>query len=97
MIILKDLVTSSLLSSFCPFLTNKKQESGFQQVCGLVTRNISVFCLSRVALYFKAIPNSINFYKGIFLHVCLYYSSKDKSKSNLECLEGLLSCVYVNA
>ena len=27
------------------------------------------FCLERVALYFKAIPNSIDFYKGIFLHV----------------------------
>ena len=25
------------------FLTNQKQESGFQQVGGLVTRNISVF------------------------------------------------------
>ena len=30
---------------------------------------ISVFCLQRVALYFKAMPNSIVFYKGIFLHV----------------------------
>ena len=34
----------------------------------LVTRNISVFCLLQVALYFKAMPNSIDFYKGIFLH-----------------------------
>ena len=32
-----DLVTNSLL--------NEKQESGFQHVGGLVTRNISVFCL----------------------------------------------------
>ena len=32
-------------------------------------RNISVFCLWRVALYFKAMPNSIDFYKEIFLHV----------------------------
>ena len=30
---------------------------------GLVTKNISVFCLGRVALYFKAVPNSIDFYK----------------------------------
>ena len=51
------------------FLTNEKQESGFQQVGGLVTRNISVFCLWRVALYFKVMPNSIDFYKGVFLHV----------------------------
>ena len=30
---------------FLSFLRNQKQESGFQQVGGLVTRNISVFCL----------------------------------------------------
>ena len=30
---------------FLSILTNQKQESGFQQVCGLVMRNISVFCL----------------------------------------------------
>ena len=30
---------------FLSFLTNQKQESDFQQVGGLVTRNISVFCL----------------------------------------------------
>ena len=30
---------------FFSFLTNQKEESGFQQVGGLVTRNISVFCL----------------------------------------------------
>ena len=35
---------------FLSFLKNEKQESGFQQVGGLVTRNISVFCLSRLAL-----------------------------------------------
>ena len=70
---------------FLSFLTNQKQESGFQQVGSLVTRNISVFCLYRVALYFKAMPNSIEFYKGIFLHVipvliivswiCIYFTT----------------------
>ena len=30
---------------FLSFLTNHKQESGFQQVDGLVTRSFSVFCL----------------------------------------------------
>ena len=30
---------------FLSFLTNEKQKSGFQQVGGLVTRDISVFCL----------------------------------------------------
>ena len=39
-----DLVTNSLLSSFC-FLTNQKYKSRFQQVGGLVPRNISAFCL----------------------------------------------------
>ena len=67
-IILPDLVTNSLLFSFCPFLQTKKPESRVQQVGGLVTRNTSVFCLKGVALYFKAMPNSIDFYKGIFLH-----------------------------
>ena len=36
-----DLVKKSLLL----FLTNRKQESDFQQVGGLVMGNISVFCL----------------------------------------------------
>ena len=56
-----------LFSSF--ILTNLKQESRFQKVGGLVTRNVSVFCLQQVTLYFKAMPNSIDFYKAIFLHV----------------------------
>ena len=54
---------------FLFFLRNQKQESTFQQVGGLATINISVLYLYRVALYFKAMPNSIGFYKGIFLHV----------------------------
>ena len=43
-IILAHLVTNSLLFSLS-FLTNQKQGSGFQQAGGLVTINISVFCL----------------------------------------------------
>ena len=35
------------------FLKNQKQESGFQQTDSMVTRSISVFCLQRVALFFK--------------------------------------------
>ena len=54
---------------FFSVLTNQKQESGFQEVGGLVTINISVFCLWQVALYFKAMLNSIDFYIGIFLNV----------------------------
>ena len=45
---------------FLSFLTNQKQQSGFHQVCSLVTRNI-FFCLQRATLYFKAMPNSIDF------------------------------------
>ena len=48
---------------------NQKQELIFQEVGGLVTKNISLFCLEGVAHYFKAMPNSIALYKGIFLHV----------------------------
>ena len=67
-ILLKDLVANSFVSSFCPFLQTK---SDFQQVGGLVTINIYVFCLQRVAVYFKYMPNSIGLYKGIFIHVIL--------------------------
>ena len=44
-----DLVINPLLSSFCSILQTKTKKSGFQQVGGLVTRNISVFCLEPVA------------------------------------------------
>ena len=47
------------------FRRNQKQESNFQQVADLVMRNISIFC----SLYFKAMPNSIDFYVRIFLFV----------------------------
>ena len=54
---------------FLYFLINQKEEPGFQQAGSLVTRNRFVFCLYRVALYFKAMSNSIDFYKRILLHV----------------------------
>ena len=76
-IIPTNLATNSYKFTFVLFLsyhTNQKQESNFQQVGGLVTRNSFVFCLQRIALYFKAMPNSIDVYKRIFLHVipCSY-------------------------
>ena len=49
-----DLVTNSFLSSFSPFLQTKNKNQRFSKW---------------VTLYFKAMPNSIDFYKGIFLHV----------------------------
>ena len=48
---------------------NQKQESKFQQLGDLVTKNISAFCLWRVALYFKGTANLTDFYKRIFWHV----------------------------
>ena len=46
----------------------QKQESNFQRVGGgLVTRNISVFYLQVVEIYFKAMSNSID---AIFLRQC---------------------------
>ena len=44
-----DLVTNWLLS-FLSFLTNQKEESGFQEVGGLVTRNICFLFLPSRAL-----------------------------------------------
>ena len=51
------------------FLSNQKQESGFQQVGGLVTRNISVFLYYSESRSTSKACRIQNFYKGIFLHV----------------------------
>ena len=67
-----DLVTNAFLSfCFLSFLTSQKRESGFWQVNEklIVMRSISMFCLYRVALYFKAMQNSVDFYKRISFHV----------------------------
>ena len=60
-IIPTDLVTNFLFLSilFLSFLADQKQESGFLQSGGRITRNISDFCLKRVAPYFKAMNNLI--------------------------------------
>ena len=47
-----------------PFRRNQKQKLNFQEVGDLVMRNTSAFCLR-----FKGMPNSLEFYKRIFLHV----------------------------
>ena len=59
-------------NSFLPFLSfakNQEQESNFRQFRALVMRNIYVFCLQQGVPYFKAIPNSIDSRKGIFILV----------------------------
>ena len=48
--IIKIIIPTDLLTNFAfilllSILTNQKQESDFQQVGGLVTRNITDFCL----------------------------------------------------
>ena len=67
-----DLATNAF-SSFCflSFLTSQKRESGLWQVNEklMVMRSISMFCLYRVALYFKAMQNSVDFYERISFHV----------------------------
>ena len=63
--------------AFTYFLSSRriqKQESHFWRIGGgLVTRNISAFYLQLVASYFKAMSNSIDFFKGIFFHVIHNY------------------------
>ena len=59
-IIATDLVTNLHLSFFLSFLTNQKQESGFQQAGGLVTRNISVFFLLIASRALLQIPAELN-------------------------------------
>ena len=57
----------------------------FQQVGGLVTKNVSVLCLYLVALYFKSIKNQLTFikefpyiHKGISLHSYYRFSIHNK-------------------
>ena len=102
-----DVVTNSLSCFFCPFFQTKRQEQSLQKVGGGVTRNFSVFQLQQAVLYFKAIPNLIDFYRGIFLHVgpvciivpCFYYANVVQKQyrayvemePNIDCPQ-LLSC-----
>ena len=60
------LVTSSFLSLFCRYIETKNKNQIFSK---LVVRYSFAFCLKCVALYFKEIPNSTDFYKKNFLHV----------------------------
>ena len=54
---------------FLSFLSNQRQESGFRQVGGLITRNISVFLWITNRALLKAMSNSIDSYKWFFSHV----------------------------
>ena len=51
-----------------------KQNQFFQQVGGLLARNISVFCLQRVTLYPMTMPSLIDFYNRIFTYMLLLFA-----------------------
>ena len=73
----RDFDMEKIVIGFYPLFYNQKQESKLQQIGGLVTRNSFSFCIQRVKLFFKVIPNPINFYKKDFLtsYFYWYYSS----------------------
>ena len=73
-IIPTDLVTNSLLSSFCPLLHFKNKNQVFSR---LVIWKQEIFLFFVYPLYFKAMQNSTDFYKNNFLtcYSCSYYSS----------------------
>ena len=66
-IISTNLVANLLFSFFCSRLQTKNKNQVFGKLV-VWHREIFLFTES-VALYFKDMPNSIDFYKGMFLHV----------------------------
>ena len=79
---------SSYKFTFIPFFSfhrNRKQESNFQQLGGLVTRNSFALCLYWVTLYFKGMSNLLDINKRIFLHVipvCITVPARIMPKEN---------------
>ena len=72
--------------AFISFLSsgiNQKEESSFQQLGGLVTRNISVFRLYIVALYFKGM-------KLFYLHCSCKKVVEKSNKENLKVVKIIL-------
>ena len=59
-----NLVTNSLLSPFCLFLETRNKNHIFRKLV-VWLREIFLLSLKRVALLFKAMSNSIDFYKEI--------------------------------
>ena len=72
----KRLATNSLLSLFLSIHRNQKQESNFQEVGGLVTRNISLLVIaSRALLRSSAEFNKLLQPDFLTCYSCSYYSS----------------------
>ena len=71
------IISTNLLKDFSEFVfipffsfsKNQNKNSNIRQVGDLVKKNISVFSLQLVALYFKDISNLIDLYKGTFSYV----------------------------
>ena len=82
---------------FLSFRKKHKQESSFQQVGGLLTRTISDFYMWWGTLFFKCMPNSMDFFKIIFLHIipvsiivsCLQNSLFEKKSSLIVFLKSM--------
>ena len=64
-IILGNLVTNPLLSLFCIFVENQKQELNFQQIDNLVTRNFLFFVYSESRSTSKVCRIQSTFIKGL--------------------------------
>ena len=63
-------------SLFFPFLKTKIKNKFFWKLVVWQQKAFSFFCLQRVVLYYKGVPNLIDFYKGIFLsHVSVFINS----------------------
>ena len=70
-IIPANLVTNLSLSLFCLFLETKNKNQTFTKLMIWSKEIFLLFAYSVFALYYKGIPNSIEFYKRIFLHIVL--------------------------
>ena len=71
-----NLVANMFLSLFCPALETKNKNQVLTKLTKAGNEKYFFLCLSRVVLYFKAIPNLIDFYKEMSLrYSCFYHSS----------------------
>ena len=59
------MIPTTLVTNLILFLNSKTKV----KFLTMGTKNISVFCLWRVSLYFKGMLKSTELYKGIVLHI----------------------------
>ena len=70
-IIPTNLVTSWFLSPPSPFVVTRNKNQIFSKLVIWKRKPFFIFCSWQVALFFKGMPSSIYFYKGICLHAIL--------------------------